>query len=233
MMKNLFSKSENIKMLISLVPIIITMCLVIFSDLPIDRLVILLIVSVLAIATLNFEDIAKMSIGKDGIALEKRKLEELTEEAQVTIDKLNETIEPLLKFNLALINKDGTFDNVTDFDALIDFVYALDDLSGGRFKSNTQNEELFNLSLHNIVYSFTYKADDILGKDFQTRPFVQYGGSNRREIPLDTPIIVRMEQLRNLSNGLEYQALLDRFEKFASIYLPNSIVEEKSIGFEE
>lgn len=224
---------KELKIFLSLAPLIFIGYLIIYTELSSEKIYPLIIISLLIMTSLYFDEIRKISFGKDGLALEKRELEALKEEAQVTLDKLNETIEPLLKFNLALINKDGTFDNVTDFDALADFVYALDDLSGGRFKSNTQNEELFNLSLHNIVYSFTYKADYILGKDFQTRPFVQYGRSNKRENPMDTPIIVRMEQLRTLSNGLEYQALLDRFEKFASIYLPNSIVEEKSLRFEE
>ena len=224
---------KELKIFLSLAPLIFIGYLIIYTGLASEKIYPLIIISLLIMVSLYFDDIRKVSFGKDGLALEKRELEALKEEAQVTIDKLNETIEPLLKFNLALINKDGKFDNVTDFDALADFIYALDDLSEGSFRNNPQLIELFNLSLHNIVYSFTYKADDVLGKNFQTRPFVQFGGSTKGENPLDIPIIVRMEKLRALSNELEYQALLDRFEKFASIYLPNSIVDERSLGFEE
>ena len=221
---------NNFKKIIGTVPITISMCILIWSDMENDRLVLLLAASILFLVAINFSEITRLRIGKDGIDFEKEKLKELNREAQVTIDKLNSTIEPLLKFNLSLLHKDGSFDNVTDFDAIVNFLISSSELLDD-MPLTIQNELIPYLDegVDNALHSFMYKAENIIGKGGEkVRNFVNYSNkyTNLDKTRPDYQM-VNIEGLRNLNNNEDYLDLVTRLEKFLEKFKPELLNNRK------
>lgn len=223
---------NNFKKIIGTVPIIISMCILIWSDMENDRLVVLLAASILFLVAINFSEITRLRIGKDGIDFEKEKLKELNREAQVTIDKLNSTIEPLLKFNLALLHKDGYFDNVTDFDAISNFLISSSELLEDM--PLTIQKELrpyLDEGIDNALYSFVYKADKVIGKGEgrgRVGNLVNYGEkyTNLDKTRPDDQM-VNIQGLRELNKEEDYLDLVNRLEKFLERFKPELLNERK------
>ena len=215
LMKKWFNK--NIKIFIGAIPIIITFFIVICSDMEIERLITLLAVSFLFLVAINFSEITRLRIGKDGIDFEKEKLKELNREAQVTIDKLNSTIEPLLKFNLALLHKDAHFDNVTDFDAIANFLISSNELLEDM--PLTIQKELrpyLDEGMGNALFSFSYKAESIIGYG-KVRGFIDLGTLESDDQGIS------ITGLRNLDNNAEYQEVVSKLEEFLRKFKPEKL----------
>lgn len=208
---------NNFKKIIGTVPITISMCILIWSDMENDRLVLLLAASILFLVAINFSEITRLRIGKDGIDFEKEKLKELNREAQVTIDKLNSTIEPLLKFNLAMLHKDGHFDNVTEFDAIANFLISSNELLEDM--PLTIQKELrpyLDEGLGNALFSFSYKAESIIGYG-KVRGFLDLGSPESDEQGIS------ITGLRNLDNNAEYQKVVSNLEEFLRKFKPEKL----------
>lgn len=223
-MKQWFKNKDNINTIFSVIPIMISMFLVIFSELSLERLIILLFISILFIIALNFSEIANFTLGKDGIAFEKKKLQELNEEAKLTIDKLNEAIELLLEFNFALLHKDAHFDNVTDFDAIVSFITSSKELLCNMpVEIKEKFKPYIEESIDNALYAFVYKAENLIDKR-SVRTYVNYKKKySEHDITRPDEQFINFVGLRKLSDKVEYVDIVNKLEIFIREFKPELI----------
>lgn len=188
-----------------------------------QAMIIFLIASIVSILIINSDKIKSIGVSKDSVELKLKDINEAvekadaaTEELNVTIGQLNETINPLLDFSLGMLEKDGEFDGVTKFQYIEPFLYSSIDMYKRMGRISNQTEHLLNKGFQKLVYSFEYEVQ---------RLAPEIKNQFRENCKIYPSVQINYEKLREISSGISredvreyYLNLLSRVERFEAYY---------------
>lgn len=153
-------KFKKFLTVLSLAPIVIVFVNSFFENRSANLLIQFVIATTIFIL-INFSQVRELSISATGLNLKKEieAAKELNEKAAATLEQLNSVAVPLLRFNTAILNKDGEFDNVTDFEDIISFIDSCRELKSHLSIDSPEIETNLRKSYIKAVMSFAYKVN--------------------------------------------------------------------------
>lgn len=168
-----------------------------------------LIASALLIIMTNTDKIQTIGLGKDNVKLTMKeakevitKTEKVNKQLEVTIDKLNTTVTPLLDFSLGLLEKDGEMDNITKFDYVESFLTSAVDLYKDMGELDNETKSLIAKCNAKLVNSFQYELE-MYSPDLEDEVFDC--------INIYPELSIDFEELESKKNNLSSKEI-DRFE---------------------
>ncbi|HFI0157830.1 TPA: hypothetical protein ACGOSR_000008 [Streptococcus suis] len=217
-------KFKKFLTVLSLAPIVIVFVHSFFENRSVNLLMQFVIATTIFIL-INFSHVKELSITATGLNL-KKEIEvarELNEKTAATIEQLNNIAIPLLRFNTAVLNKDGTMDNVTNFEDIVAFIDSCYDLKSQLSIESPEIETNLRKSYVKAVESFKYKVNIDYRMSLSNLGLIKIKGDTIYDIP--EVISIDLVGIANISNDPEYQKLYSKFEKFVNKYLQEKVKE--------
>ncbi|MTB54886.1 hypothetical protein GKS27_04515 [Streptococcus uberis] len=181
--------------------------------------------SILIYVFINFDDIKELSFGKEGITLKREitKAQELNNELDKTISSIKEWSMPLIKFSTALLKKDGTFDNITDYEEIIFFIDSTLKLLCKYEIMDDLILDNLEIGIANLANSFDYKISNKYGVSPIDKKIINVSGMLVGETPKLE--YVKLKELENLILGNDlYNKEVDLLSTFIKKYFPDKII---------
>ncbi|MGX7105617.1 hypothetical protein [Globicatella sanguinis] len=124
----------------------------------------ILIVLVMIVAW-YFNDIKEVTMSADKISIKKKeeRLDELTNEAENLIKYINDSIDPIIQYNLAQLRTDGTFDEIVGLPFVINFLVSAKNMAINMKQDKKYDMQLMNLK-NTVVHNFHIGAGRISKK---------------------------------------------------------------------
>lgn len=217
-------KFKKFLTVLSLAPIVIVFVHSFFENRSANLLMQFVIATTIFIL-INFSHVKELSITATGLNL-KKEIEvarELNEKTAATIEQLSSVVIPLLRFNTAILNKDGDFDNVTDFEDIVSFIDSCYELKSHFSIDSPEIETNLRKSYVKAVESFKYKVNIDYRVSLSNLGLIKIKGNTIYDIP--EVISIDLVGIANISNDPEYQKLYSKFEKFVNKYLHEKVKE--------
>lgn len=213
---------EKFRTTLSLAPIFIVFVNSFFENSS-AKLFIQIIIATTIFILINFSRIKELSISATGLNLTKEieVVRELKEQASATLEQLNSVAVPLLRFNTAILNKDGDFDNVTNFEDIVSFIDSCHNLKSQLSIESPEVEENLRQSYVRAVMSFDYKVRVTYNKSLSNLGLLKITGDTIYDTPEIT--MIDLVGIANILDDPEYKNLYSEFEKFVNKYLKNKI----------
>ncbi|HFU4059975.1 TPA: hypothetical protein ACGOZ1_001398 [Streptococcus suis] len=217
-------KFKKFLTVLSLAPIVIVFVNSFFENRSANLLIQFVIATTIFIL-INFSQVRELSISATGLNLKKEieAVKELNEKAAATLEQLNSVAVPLLRFNTAILNKDGEFDNVTDFEDIISFIDSCHELKSHLSIDSPEIEINLRKSYIKAVMSFAYKVNIEYKVSLSNLGLIKIEGDTIYDIP--KVISIDLVGIAKISDDPEYQKLYSKFEKFVNKYLHEKVKE--------
>ncbi|MCK4023000.1 hypothetical protein HCC60_02875 [Streptococcus suis] len=217
-------KFKKFLTVLSLAPIVIVFVNSFFENRSANLLIQFVIATTIFIL-INFSQVRELSISATGLNLKKEieAAKELNEKAAATLEQLNSVAVPLLRFNTAILNKDGEFDNVTDFEDIISFIDSCHELKSHLSIASPEIETNLRKSYIKAVMSFAYKVNIEYKVSLSNLGLIKIKGDTIYDIP--EVISIDLVGIANISDDLVFQKLYSKFEKFVNKYLHEKVKE--------
>lgn len=214
---------KSLRLIPSLFPIIVSFVSIYFIS-DYQKIFYFIICSILIFVFLNFDDIKEISFGKDGLSLKKeiKKAQSLNKDLEQTISSIKEWTMPLIRFSTALLKKDGSFDNITDYKEIILFIDSTLKLMD---KYETMDDLIFEnieVGIVNMVNAFDYEIKNKYGISPIQKGIIKVTG----DLVGETPILesINLNDLKNLiPSNTFYQDEVSLFAHFIRNYASNKI----------
>lgn len=217
-------KFKKFLTVLSLAPIVIVFVNSFFENRSANLLIQFVIATTIFIL-INFSQVRELSISATGLNLKKEieAAKELNEKATATLEQLNSVAVPLLRFNTAILNKDGESDNVTDFEDIISFIDSCHDLKSHLSIDSPEIETNLRKSYIKAVMSFAYKVNIEYKVSLSNLGLIKISGDTIYDIP--EVISIDLVRIANISDDPVFQKLYSKFEKFVNKYLHEKVKE--------
>ncbi|MTB35280.1 hypothetical protein [Streptococcus uberis] len=216
--------NKSLMFYLSLLPIIFTFFRILIINETKSNLL-LMSCSILIYVFINFDDIKELSFGKEGITLKREitKAQELNNELDKTISSIKEWSMPLIKFSTALLKKDGTFDNITDYEEIIFFIDSTLKLLCKYEIMDDLILDNLEIGIANLANSFDYKISNKYGVSPIDKKIINVSGMLVGETPKLE--YVKLKELENLILGNDlYNKEVDLLSTFIKKYFPDKII---------
>lgn len=151
--------------------------------------------------------INKFSVSQKGIELE-TKMQEVraaTDKLNVTIDQFQQTIQPMIEFNLASLAKEGQFDARTRSKYVKPFVAATSELKQSLNMSGEDLDELMGIAKKQLIESYVYDLDYF--SDSQANEFIRLPDIN----------FTKLKELSKSLNSPDFDQALQGLKEYTNM----------------